>query len=82
MRYILLVIIILQSILLGNTLGKTTIVKTQIEKNETCIKEIYSKDININTFFNFKPHTIQINQVYILAQSAIAFKYQNCLVGK
>ena len=76
---ILLLAIMAEISLLSFVMGRTHEIKNVIEVNDNCIKEVLSRDLSLEKFYN---HKIEVHTIWIHAEAAIALQFQECIYGR
>lgn len=75
-KYLLIFVILIETLLLGLSVGATYIMHETHKKSEKCMSEILNDQESINRFFN---HKVIHENIWIHAESAVTHKYFYCM---
>lgn len=76
MKYILTLIILIETFFLGLSIGATYITYKQHKKSEKCIRQILDNEKDVHDFFG---HKIDPTDLWIHAESSVAHQYFYCM---
>ena len=79
LRYVLFFTIIIESVIFGYYVGKTSYLHEYMERRELCKSKIFQQKLNLNEFYSMNMKTLTLVSIFTHAQAAVALKYQICI---